>query len=371
MENSMSSKEQQIKNTHDSTINQAGGDITITNGVSVADVMSIVSNVVADKLTIYQQKAEFIAENRLQEFKQGLMKELQESANENLFKFNQPAIQIATRRAALGYIQSGDSRDKESLLDLLIERVNVEEHSTKQHVVDMAIQVLPTLSPTCLNLLAFVGYTNLQRSCKNTDYRKWVECINPIIDSLDKVSSLDIDFLNQSDCTFSTLGFRQDSFLEKQKKACNLLFRHEPSKDIVKQIFDRHDIQVTDEGYQLMPKSKQWLANFVNSFRLTSGYSLKVQMNNLEFAKELLITHGYGDLAEDLQIYFDGTQPFSDKEVEDYYININPNWRNAFHLLERNDIASLRLKPVGVYIACRILKKLSKSDLSLEIFYHD
>lgn len=49
----MSCKEQQIKNAHDSTINQAGGNITITNGVSVADVMNIVSNVVADKLTIY------------------------------------------------------------------------------------------------------------------------------------------------------------------------------------------------------------------------------------------------------------------------------------------------------------------------------
>lgn len=78
----MSCKEQQIKNAHDSTINQAGGNITITNGVSVADVMNIVSNVVADKLTIYQQKAETIAENRLKNFKQGLMKELQGCGNE-------------------------------------------------------------------------------------------------------------------------------------------------------------------------------------------------------------------------------------------------------------------------------------------------
>lgn len=368
----MSSKEQQIRNTHDSTINQAGGNITITNGVSVADVMSIVSNVVADKLTIYQQKAETVAEIRLQEFKQGLVKCLQDIANEKLSKFNQPAIQIATRRATLGYIQSGDSRDKENLLDLLIERVNVEEHSTKQHIVDMAIQVLPTLSPTCLNLLAFVGYTNLMRRCRNENYRKWVECVNPIIDALGKVSSLDIDFLNQSDCTFSTLGFRQDSFLERQKKACDLLFRHEPSKDVVKHILDRHGLLTTDTGYHfLQPKSEQWVANFFDLFLLRDGYSIQVQMNNLEYAKELFVTHGYSDLAEDLQIYYEGSQPFSDKEVEDYYININPNWRNAFQLLERDDIASLRLKPVGVYIACRILKKLSNSDLSLDIFYQD
>ena len=141
MENNMSCKEQQIKNAHDSTINQAGGNITITNGVSVADVMNIVSNVVADKLTIYQQKAETIAENRLKNFKQGLMKELQGCGNEKLFKFNQPAIQIATRKAALGYILSGESCDRDNLLDLLIECVNVGEHSIKQHIVDMAIQI--------------------------------------------------------------------------------------------------------------------------------------------------------------------------------------------------------------------------------------
>lgn len=69
------------------------------------------------------------------------MKELQGCGNEKLFKFNQPAIQIATRKAALGYILSGESCDRENFLDLLIERVNVEEHSTKQHIVDMAIQI--------------------------------------------------------------------------------------------------------------------------------------------------------------------------------------------------------------------------------------
>lgn len=368
----MFSKEQQISNIQDSKINQAGGNITITNGVSVADVMSIVTNVVADKLTIYQQQAETVAENRLQDFKQALMEELQDKASDKLFRFNQPSVQVATRNAALGYIQSGNSHDKENLIDLLIERVNVEEHSTKQHIVDMAIKVLPTLSPVCLNLLAFVGYTKLMRTCKNADYRKWVESVAPIISTLHRVSSLDIDFLNQSDCTFNTLGFRNDSFVESQKKACDLLFRHEPSKEFVMQLFNKHSIRVTDDGYQfLQPKSKQWIVDFIDIFGLTSGYNLHTQFNNLKSIKEILAQHGYDDIAEDVQAYYDSTQPFTNDEVENYFISINSNWRNAFKILKRDDIASLHLKPVGVYIACRILKRLSNSDLSLDIFYRD
>lgn len=61
-------KEQNISDISNSTINQANGDI-INNGVSVKDVLDIVSCVVADKMTIYQQQAEFTAQQRLDDFK--------------------------------------------------------------------------------------------------------------------------------------------------------------------------------------------------------------------------------------------------------------------------------------------------------------
>lgn len=53
--------EQNISDISNSTINQANGNI-INKGVSVKDVLDIVSCVVADKMTIYQQQAEFTAQ---------------------------------------------------------------------------------------------------------------------------------------------------------------------------------------------------------------------------------------------------------------------------------------------------------------------
>ena len=58
-----------------------------------------------------------------------------------------------------------------------------------------------------------------------------------------------------------------------------------------------------------------------------------------------------------------------DEEVEQYFIAKNPHWQDALSLLKREDIRSLRLKPVGVYIACRQLVKFTGDELSLDIYY--
>ena len=84
-------KEQNISDISNSTINQANGDI-INNGVSVKDVLDIVSCVVADKMTIYQQQAEFTAQQRLDDFKQKLVDELKGKGEDTLKRFNQPSV---------------------------------------------------------------------------------------------------------------------------------------------------------------------------------------------------------------------------------------------------------------------------------------
>ena len=142
--------EQNISDISNSTINQANGNI-INKGVSVKDVLDIVSCVVADKMTIYQQQAEFTAQQRLNDFKQKLVDELKGKGEDTFKRFNQPSVQVAARKAALGYVQSGEIEDKDNLVDLLIERVSVEEKTTKQHLIDEAIEILPSLSKYTFN----------------------------------------------------------------------------------------------------------------------------------------------------------------------------------------------------------------------------
>lgn len=271
---------QSIENVEKSTIYQGGRDITINNhGVSAKDVLDIVDSVVADKMALYQQQAENIARQRINDFKKDLMNELNEKAHDRFDRFEQPSVQMSARSAALGYIQSGKSEDKENLIDLLIERVNVEEHTTKQHLIDKAIQVLPTLSVESLHLLAFIAFTNLSRSCRISDYNKWIASVNPIIETLDSVTSLDIDFLNQADCTYNGIGFQREGFIERQSKNCDLLFRHEPSQEIVRKIFEKNGIEVGDKRYLFhYKKSQEWTLAFIEIFGL---YAIDCSMHPL------------------------------------------------------------------------------------------
>lgn len=173
--------EQNISDISNSTINQANGNI-INKGVSVKDVLDIVSCVVADKMTIYQQQAEFTAQQRLNDFKQKLVDELKGKGEDTFKRFNQPSVQVAARKAALGYVQSGEIEDKDNLVDLLIERVSVEEKTTKQHLIDEAIEILPSLSIECLRLLTFMAFADLMKQGTVSDYEKWIDSVNPIIE---------------------------------------------------------------------------------------------------------------------------------------------------------------------------------------------
>lgn len=166
--------EQQISGVSNSTINQAKGNIINNYGISAKDVIDIVNSVVADKMSVFHKEAEETAKQRLTEFNRELIKKLQDKAEEQIGKFNSPALQLAARKAAWGYVQSGDTNDKENFVDLLIERVSVEEKSTKQHLIDEAIEILPSLSPNCLQLLTFLAFSQLMKQSKISEYENWI-----------------------------------------------------------------------------------------------------------------------------------------------------------------------------------------------------
>lgn len=363
--------EQQISGVSNSTINQAKGNIINNYGISVKDVIDIVNSVVADKMSVFHKEAEETVKQRLTEFNRELIKKLQDKAEEQIGKFNSPALQLAARKAAWGYVQSGDTNDKENFVDLLIERVSVEEKSTKQHLIDEAIEILPSLSPNCLQLLTFLAFSQLMKQSKISEYENWINSINPILDNISKVTSLDIDFLNQANCTFNTVGFHSsNSFIDNQLKSCDLLFRHKPPRNFVDKFFANHQITRQDNTY-LWPagESLDKIMTLNEIFDLFNYPEIKMKYTTFSSVCDGLAKRGFSDIVDDIHDYYNQTQPYTKEEVEQYFIAKNPHWQDALSLLKREDIRSLRLKPVGVYIACRQLVKFTGDELSLDIYY--
>lgn len=107
----------------------------------------------------------------------------------------------------------------------------------------------------------------------------------------------------------------------------------------------------------------------IGTFDLLNDSGPKMKYTSLSIVSEGLKEKEYFDILDDLQDYYNQTQPYSKEEVEQYFLKKNPHWSEALNLLKREDISTLSLKPVGAYIACRQLKKLAGEDVSIDVFY--
>jgi len=62
--------------------------------------------------------------------------------------------------------------------------------------------------------------------------------------------------------------------------------------------------------------------------------------------------------------------PLNDSEIKQYLISLDRNWDKAFKILDREDIQSIDLTPIGTYIGKRIVEKvLKKKTLPLNDIY--
>ena len=98
---------------------------------------------------------------------------------------------------------------------------------------------------------------------------------------------------------------------------------------------------------------------------------MKVGFNmvNSSSVNEIIQKQGLEYIQPAFVAYRDSAKPFSKQEIDFFFESINPNWKSAIELLNKDSLRSLRLTPVGVYIGSRQLTKLSGREIPLEIFY--
>ena len=365
------SEQQTIQDVNGSTINQAGGDVVVNNyGMSAVEAMGLVKQLVSYEMSQYLQQAQVTAQDRLAEFSQKFEERIDAKLHEHLSRFNEPSMQLAARDAALGYIRNGNPVEGDALVDMLIERVQVEEHTTQQQLIDKAIRILPTLSNECLALITFIAFVNIQKSCRYHEYKKWLECMNPVIDALVKVNPLDIAFLHQAECATGLTGFSYSTnFIESQLKHSDLFFRHPASDNFVSYVKDKYGMEFTEKGMTFSRANQKQIIDFISTFMLNDSKSFYCMMSSSVHLKQLISNNGLNSISEDLDKFIEESVPFTQDEVIAYFNNINSNWVTALELLKRQDLQSMRLTPVGNYIACRQLSRLSGDKLDMGIFY--
>lgn len=361
---------QEATGINNSNVNQAGGNITINNnGVQLADIIPLVDHLVESKLQYYYAQGQLKVEERRKSFGAKLTNSLGNKAADKLYRFNEPSVQYSTRRAALGYIKSGDDEQGEDLIDLLIERINSKELSTEQNLIDKAIDVLPTLSKNSLKLLILLAYRDLSFQGIRSKYIEWLNSINPILDGCENISALDIAYLQQSECTLGLVNlFPHNIYEEEILSKEDLFYRHNITGGQFDEYLRIFGLSESAKGITGYASAEELVA--INSVIIANPQEryAQVQICSSQTLEQVLKNPTFENLRDKIHKAIKLGPPFSAEEVKKSLIDINHQWVYALKLLDRGDVITLRPSLLGYYIASRKISKLSGQKISLDIF---
>jgi hypothetical protein len=158
--------DQEISNVNGSVVQQANGDIN-NFGLGYSDVKAICRDVVRQELAIVTKEATDTFHQEISAFENQFVGRLEKLENpQAMEKLRTPKLQFVLHDAIKEYAKTDDIDTKEELVDLLIERLKVEEHTTEQYLID-EIGSVKLLVPDCMPdmvpeiMLQYIGVDRL------------------------------------------------------------------------------------------------------------------------------------------------------------------------------------------------------------------
>lgn len=349
---------QEISNVNDSLVQQANGDIN-NYGLGYNDVKEICRDVIRQELAIVTKEATNTLNQEISAFENQFVDRLEKLENPQVMdKLRNPKLQFVLHDTMKEYAKTDDMDTKEELVDLMIERLKVEEHTTEQYLIDESIKIIPSLS---LCQAYFLGALTL-RKVINQGYSFIVDSNLGkralLYEYLDEISNLDIHYLKLTNCCSDMSGTKNYvSMHDLMKREYDLLFRHYITEEEYDNFIRSHNNIPSVKGQQIIYKK----GGTNEVYLLYSSKNRLIQ----ELKKENKMV--FLSLFEELINLF---TPFTNDEISQHLISLNSNWKKAFDCLNKEEVTHIDLTPVGTYIGRRIVKKVTKDDtLPLAEFY--
>lgn len=356
--------EQQATDINHSIVSQANGNVVnnFNCGISAETAMEICKCVVKAELAVYTQNAEVEAQKRLSEISEKTIDRITSLKEDLLQRFNEPAIQIALNETFKSYMASGDEELGDNLIDLLIERLNTEERTTDQALIDEARSIVPKLSSETVAFLTILVFSRLIFPYNRTQYDALIVKLAPFAGKLKDITSLDIAYLKQVGCGTGISAFSTTESLESSLlSSYDLFFRKNISLDTFNGITQKYPqligiTQLNNFGYIISMFSMEQQSlyfNVTNTKAVTEAYH--------QAGKDFLLP-----IFEELKA---SAVPFSKEDVCTYHIQKDTRWKYAFDILKKQEVTSFVLNPVGVYIGIRQLTRICEKPIPMSIFY--
>ena len=238
------------------------------------------------------------------------------------------------------------------MIDNLIQRLEVEEHTTLQSLIDEASSIIPKLSVDCLNFLSLLVFSKVYFGFTRLGFLKfYLPKIEKWFESSSRITELDVAYLRQIGCCSGgmTISYNQDledSFLMNY----NWIFRDGVTMNELYQIFDIDTLKKTN--VQLFTKE---------------GDKAYLMFPNENIAHQYLKQKGLEDMFYQLNAHIDKFILHSKGYISDKMKDKIKYWEKVSSLFQKQSVKSLFINPVGYYIAMRKMKL----DLDLNLDFKD
>ena len=365
---------QKAENIHDSTVNQAKGDIHIHNGLTYSEVKDMCETTVRTEVERLTADAKNEILQILEAFQKEFYARLEALENkEKIEKLKRPSMQLCIHKTIMETVGTEDSDKRTELMGLLIDRLNVDEESTERVVIEDAIEKAAKLSkPLKALLVALLFRTVIHPGPFLMD--KVFEGYGKLFKELNNLSGLDIAFGRQMQCIYPISGLKSVyAYEDILLRNYDLMFRHLGTYGGFRIFAESHPC--IQDGVRIANFDRMRLISFdgTKNPNLTDESEYFFVVPSSEFLKNLLRSQGRLDMVQALDELLGTLPPFTHEEVRNYLHHINDGWDCLFATFQRREVQSLLLSPVGNYLAMAYSKKFGHQpdDFLAELYRHE
>lgn len=366
--------EQKAENIQDSTVNQAKRDIHIHNGMTYSEVKDVCETTVRTEVERLTSDAKKEIMAILEAFQKEFYDRLEALENkERIEKLKKPAMQLCIHKTIMETVGTEDEEKRKELMDLLIDRLNVEEESTERVVIEDAIEKAAKLSKPLKALLAALLLRSVihpEPFMMNHTFQKYGDMFR----DLGQLTGLDIAFGRQMQCIYPMSGLLTSySYEDILLKNYDLLFRHRGTFGQFKEFAESHPC--INRGINLFGLDNMRIISFdgTKNPEMTDDTEYFFITSSSEVLKKMFMAQRCMDMVQALDELMATQQPFTHDEVRQYLHDINDGWDYLFSTFQRRDVVPLLLSPVGNYLAMGYTKVMGRQpdNFLAELYKHN
>lgn len=233
------STEQKASGNINSTIVQVKGTY---NAMTEQQMTDLCLKLINDKLQSLREDAHNTLRLQITEFSNDMFERIGklEGNMELLNSFAKPSVEFALGESLMGYSQRPSDRHKLLLIETMIERLKVDDVSTKAILLDRIRKGIPKLTISQIDMIAIMVFTDLSVSCDSIDELKdFFSQLTPILENASTLTPVDFLYLQHTEF-FHRISFarRMDIVGDKLSRTYKSFFGNEGIEDLKKMLYE-------------------------------------------------------------------------------------------------------------------------------------